>query len=178
MNQGFSQTVAKRFFSGENKGKWLIAAAIAVVVLILLSDTFFRSDTVTETVDTADYVEKLEEKLESVLRETKGVGECEVVITAVGGSEYVYATEKTDKSKYSVSQDKSQTDTDIKTNLKTVTEQNAEKPLVEREVYPEILGAVIVCSGGGSVKVRAEVSEIASTLLGISADKIVVGEKR
>lgn len=177
MDRGFSQRITKKFIPGKNAGKYLVAAAGVVVMLILFSDLLLPKTSETEKTQ-ADYISRLEEKLETVLSETKGVGPCEVVITAVGGNEYVYATEKTDKSKSSVSGEKTQTDTDIKTNVKTVTEQRSEKPLVEKEIYPEIQGAVIVCKGGGSGKIRAEVTEIASTLLGISSDKIVVGEKK
>ena len=172
MDRGFSQKITKKLLPGKNTGKYIIAAAAAVLLLVLFSDFLFPEKT------ESDYISQLEEKLETVLSETKGVGPCEVVITAVGGNEYVYATEKTDKSKSSVSGEKTQTDTDIKTNVKTVTEQRSEKPLVEKEIYPEIQGAVIICKGGGSGKIRAEVTEIASTLLGISSDKIVVGEKK
>lgn len=177
MDRGFSQKITKKLLPGKNTGKYLIAAAAAVLLLVLFSEFLFPEKAETEKTE-ADYISQLEEKLETVLSETKGVGPCEVVITAVGGNEYVYATEKTDKSKSSVSGEKTQTDTDIKTNVKTVTEQRSEKPLVEKEIYPEIQGAVIICKGGGSGKIRAEVTEIASTLLGISSDKIVVGEKK
>ena len=102
MDRGFSQKITKKLLPGKNTGKYLIAAAAAVLLLVLFSDFLFPEKAETEKTE-SDYISQLEEKLETVLSETKGVGPCEVVITAVGGNEYVYATEKTDKSKSSVS---------------------------------------------------------------------------
>ena len=131
MDRGFSQRITKKLIPGKNAGKYLVAAAGVVVMLILFSDFLLPKTSETEKTQ-ADYISRLEEKLETVLSETKGVGPCEVVITAVGGNEYVYATEKTDKSKSSVSGEKTQTDTDIKTNVKTVTEHAIDFVTVNR----------------------------------------------
>ena len=135
MDRGFSQRITKKLIPGKNAGKYLVAAAGVVVMLILFSDFLLPKTSETEKTQ-ADYISRLEEKLETVLSETKGVGPCEVVITAVGGNEYVYATEKTDKSKSSVSGEKTQTDTDIKTNVKTVTEQRSENRSSKKKFIP------------------------------------------
>lgn len=172
----------KNFLGDKKSKKIILLIVVALLFIIVLYDffPFFQSseEEKEEIVSEKSYVEELEEKLKNILLQTKGVGSCEIVITAVGGTEYVYATETSDKNQTTVSGDRTQTDTDSKVSVKTVTDQKNEKPLVEKEIYPEIQGVVIICDGGGNSGTKAVATEIASTLLGVTKDKIVVEERR
>ena len=42
---------------------------------------------------------------------------------------------------------------------------------------PDISGVVILCEGGGSSVVRAEITKLVTSLFGIGSDRVYVGEK-
>lgn len=173
----------KDFLGGNLSRKMILIAAAAILGLLVLfefSPSFFGSGDSSENEDVSEfeYISEMEEKLRKVLSQTKGVGNCEIVITAEGGTEYIYATETTDKNRKTVSGDKTQTDTDTKISVRTVTGNRTETPLLEKEVYPQIRGVVVICDGGANSGVKSTVTDITSTLLGITKDKIVVEARR
>ena len=43
---------------------------------------------------------------------------------------------------------------------------------------PSVLGAAIVCDGGGDEKIRADLTRLVSALLGIGANRVTVTERR
>ena len=43
---------------------------------------------------------------------------------------------------------------------------------------PAVLGAAIVCDGGGDEKIRADLTRLVSALLGIGANRVTVTERR
>ena len=43
---------------------------------------------------------------------------------------------------------------------------------------PSVLGAAIVCDGGGDAETRAELTKLVSGLLGIGANRVTVAERR
>lgn len=173
----------KNFLGDKISRKMIITAAAGILALLVIFEffpAFFRSDDSSEETDISElaYISEMETKLKKVLSQTKGVGNCEIVITAEGGTEYIYATETTDKNRKTVSEDKTQTDTDTKISVRTVTGNRTETPLVEKEVYPQIRGVVVICDGGSNSRVKSVVSDITATLLGITKDKIVVEARR
>lgn len=172
----------KNFLGGEKSKKIILFAVILLLVIIVLYDFFPKANNQSDTSKKGEmqdtYISDLEEKLKNILSDTNGVGSCEIVITAAGGTEYIYATETSDKNQSIVNGDKTQIDSDSKVSVKTVTDQRDEKPLIEKEVFPEIQGVVIICEGGNNSKIKSTVTNIASTLLGVTKDKIVVEEKR
>lgn len=173
----------KKIIGGKRAEKTIIAVVAVVFVFVVLGNIFpsgsSSSDNSKNNLSYEDsYISDLELKLKNVLSKTKGVGGCEIVITVTGGSEYVYATETYDKNQSTVNGDKTQIGSDSKTSVKTVTEQRDEKPLIEKEIFPEIKGVVIICEGGGNSGIKNTVTNIVSVLLGITKDKVIVEEKR
>ena len=56
------------------------------------------------------------------------------------------------------------------------TEYNGSK--VASVSPPAVLGAAIVCDGGGDEKIRADLTRLVSALLGIGANRVTVTERR
>ena len=82
------------------KTKIVIAVGLAGILLIFVSEMFPAKNTAesksipTESVatdDTDSYKKQIEKELKDVLSQVRGVGECEVMVTVEGTTEYVYA---------------------------------------------------------------------------------------
>ena len=108
--------------------------------------------------------------LKDVLSQVRGVGECKVMVTVEGTTEYVYAenlTKSTDNNGDRTS--------DRYENEIVITDNDGKKEaLVRKIIKPQICGVVIVCEGGGDIKVNERVLKAVSTVLGISSSKICV----
>jgi len=82
------------------KTKIVIAVGLAGILLIFVSEMFPAKNTAesksipTESVatdDTDSYKKQIEKELKDVLSQVRGVGECKVMVTVEGTTEYVYA---------------------------------------------------------------------------------------
>ena len=118
----------------------------------------------------AEAKKQIEKELKDVLSKVRGVGECEVMVTVEETTEYVYAenlTKSTDNNGDRTS--------DRYENEIVITDNDGKKEaLVRKIIKPQICGVVIVCEGGGDIKVNERVLKAVSTVLGISSSKICV----
>lgn len=158
------------FISSKNKSKLIIIAGFAGILLILLSEISFGSDSAKNTpvtkTDYSAYVSILNDELTSLLSSIDGVGECRVMITLRNTSENVYA-KNIDSSRNENS--KSQTDEYV-----IYDSENGDSPILLKENFPDIEGVAIVCSGGDNVVVREKVIKCVSALFNISSNRISV----
>lgn len=161
------------------KTKIVVAVGLSGILLIFVSEMFPAKNTAesksvpTESVatdDTDSYKKQIEKELKDVLSQVRGVGECEVMVTVEGTTEYVYAenlTKSTDNNGDRTS--------DRYENEIVITDNDGKKEaLVRKIIKPQICGVVIVCEGGGDIKVNERVLKAVSTVLGISSSKICV----
>lgn len=124
------------------------------------------SDNSAVNMSTEDYRIETEQRLEDFLKDIEGVGEVQVYLTISGDEEYVYAKE----GKTSISDNK--TEEELKYVM--IGTNGNKSALVETVNLPEILGAVIACSGSGDSSVQVEIYKAVSTALGIPTSKIYV----
>lgn len=151
---------------------------LAVGLALLLAIIYFASLKTPSTSQTAqndnlstnisssqEYVDNLENKLETVLSKVKGAGEVKVIVTLEKGFEFVYATEE-----------------EIRTTSDgtTVTTTNVimvdGKPVLEEEIYPIISGIVVVAEGASDVAVKLDMIAIIQTITSIENSKINIFE--
>lgn len=126
-----------------------------------------------------NYEKELETRVKEILKYVEGVGTVDVMILLRSSSEKIIH----------VDQEKSRTSTEEQDSAggtrKVMTENIAETALmsgengsqvafVEKEMQPEIAGIVISAQGGGSARVKAEISEAMEALFGLPAHKIKV----
>lgn len=170
----------------EQKSKALLFIGIAGMVLILIS-TIIPSGVkrnpplgASEQQGSAEYVRETEERLTKIVRRIEGVGRCEVMVTAENGVEFVYAIEESQN----VNQTNSYEGDEVK---KQTQQQNTEQKyivldagsgkkeaLLKTQRQPTIQGVVVVCEGAGSMVVQERVTEVVTTALGISYNKVCV----
>lgn len=132
----------------------------------------------------SSYEALLEQRVKEVLKQVEGVGTVDVLIVLKSSEERVYRTDgKTSQSSTKEldssggSREISQQEEEYATVLSSGGSSLGEKgggPLLEKELRPEISGIVISAQGGGSPKIKAEITEAMEALFGLPAHKIKV----
>ena len=148
------------------KYKWYVI----LVVLLLVAGSLFldgngkkqgRSDA---TGDLNTYAETLRNELKDLLSGMEGVGKCDVFVTFSDGGETVYACDE----ELSSSGDKSDSDRQY------VLISSRSEGLVLKVYSPAVRGVAVICQGGDSTRVKNDVTEVLSRILGITPDRIAV----
>lgn len=143
----------------KNKGFVIVFVGVLGLVLILIS---YIPAAETEKAEETDYVLKTEEKLRSVIESIDGAGKTKVMLTLSTDGEKVYKkTSKTDNGKSEES-------------VVIVSGKDGNEALVEKTLSPEIMGVAVVCEGGDSSSVKAEIINVISALCGIEKNRICV----
>ncbi len=133
------------FLKGWRRKPLLIFLALFGILLLVLGGLGGREsgERASEEAGDAAYLAALEAELEALLREVRGVGKVEVMVTLERGEKRSYSGSK----------------------------------LLSSEM-PAVKGVAVVCTGGGRSEVRAEVTSLLSSLLGIGTHRIHISEKR
>ena len=148
-------------------------AALAVLIgglamlLILLSELLPPSSgTVasreTQT-DASTYQERLEIRLEELISQLEGAGKTTVMLTLESGEEAVYALD---------------TRSDPQQSQQTHVILSNGSALQETIYQPQVRGAVVLCEGGGDVRIAAKITEMVSALLDLPSNRICVEQRK
>ncbi len=169
--------------------KFIFLLLVGVCILVILWPVEEASERDTEDGATSDetastemstssenvsYADTLEERLENILADVKGVGSVEVMITLKdGGESVVLKDEVTSKSSSLDSSSESSSEQTV-----TNTNDGNETPYVSKELEPEIEGVIISCEGGGDSETAIKITEAVQALFDVPAHKIVILEKK
>lgn len=188
----------KSMINGKNKKKVMENTVIVIiigVIIIIVGSTFFSKNTPkddlqqvsskidTETgskgVENPDYVEN-DKNIENILSLIEGAGKVSVLITYVSGKELVPATDTK----------KNENSTNEKDNgggTRNIIQNNSEnsvvyseesggikKPVVVKELLPEVKGVVVVAEGASNPEVRENITRAVQALTGVATHKIQV----
>lgn len=142
----------------------IIAILLAIVLLIFV---FGFNTNKEESASASDqislYVKTLEEKLTNILSNVEGAGNVSVVITVESGMETVLALKTTTKES---SNGVIETETSpIIINGKTV---------VVKELYPKVIGVLIVAQGAGNISVMNKLQQATISLFDININQIEI----
>ncbi len=131
----------------------IITLAVVGVVLILFGSISFKKQNSRSEFSATTYTKELEKKIEGFLESVEGIKKARVILSLECSSEHVYA--KNDASyDYFVS---------------------TSGELVEiTEVFPVVRGVAIACTNGDDDYVRMRVTELVSSYLGISSNRIKI----
>ena len=141
----------------------VISLSILAVIIFCLNFNLGDKNLVSKNDDEVlTYVSDLEDRLSNTLSKVKGAGKVSVVITVKSGIETVLAmnttTTKTDDGIEVI-------ETPIVLNGKTV---------VLKEMYPEILGVLIVAEGADEINVLRKIQQATTSLLDINVNQIEI----
>lgn len=182
--RSMNKKILKGFLVLDRKTRILIALGSLGILLILASEIFSDSKKDNDIKDkietqnisedeTEDYKSQIQNELVEILNKIKGVGECEVMVTVEGTTEYVYAENLNDYT----DNDGTKQSNKHENNIVMIEENGEKKALVKKIIKPKINGVVVVCEGGDDVRIKERVLKAASTALNISASKICVESK-
>lgn len=149
------------------KYRW--AAAVLLVGLVLMSLPEMKQPRQEPTATQQEHCsgEDLQTALETLLTQMDGAGKVKVLLSQASGGRTYYQTDenlsrRTDSSEH-------RTETVILSGS-----DRSQTPVVQRVDPPTYLGAVILCQGADSPKVRLAVVDAVATATGLTTDKISV----
>ncbi|HYE09685.1 MAG TPA: stage III sporulation protein AG [Patescibacteria group bacterium] len=130
-----------------------------------------------------NYVRSLENDLSSILGKIQGAGRVSVMITLNGGTEIIPAKDESISDKVTNEKDTSggtrvinekATDDNV---VFTAAQGGNSKPLILKEINPEIKGVIVVAEGAKDSKVKLKISRAVQTVLDIPAYRVTVYER-
>ena len=138
----------------------ILAAAVGAVAIFTFGGSGEKKENYTG--ETEKYVANLENKLSETLSKINGADKVSVVITVGSG----------------ITSDIAKDEKTVKDGDKTTTTSApvlvGGKPIVLKEVYPEITGVVIVAKGADNINVKMALLDAVTTALGIPCDRIKI----
>lgn len=141
----------------------VIGAMLIIVLLIFLFGFKVEEEQVVYTQDEiTTYVTNLENKLSKTLSEVAGAGNVKVIITVESGKETVLAMKTTTKE--GINGVESETSPIIING----------KPVVVKELYPKIIGVLIVAKGANNISVMNRLQQATISLLDINLNQIEI----
>lgn len=153
------------------KNKFLLIVLLVGIGLLLIPTGNSKANDTSKTEMLEFSIENCERKIEKILSECAGVGRVKAAISVRGGSQNVYSMEESSNTR--INKDETTKDTDKKISVLSAG-SGSEEPIIIRQMYPEFLGATIVCDGADSSSVRRDISDAVYSLTGLSSDKITI----
>lgn len=157
----------QQWFKTEKAGTQLIfLLGMGGLVLILLSEVWpaqsggTEARSAPETVDFS-YEMTLEQRLEALIGQVEGAGRTKVMVTLETGAQSVYAVDTREGAAESG---------------QTHVLLDDGSALTETVRTPAVCGVAVVCEGGDQTHVVAQITEMLSSLLGISSSRISVAK--
>lgn len=130
-----------------------------------------------------DYAKNLEYQLSDILSKINNAGDVSVMITLKSGSEIVPAKDETVADKITDEKDTSggtRTINETNTADKVVFQNQTggeSKPLIVKQINPEIKGVIVVAEGAKDAKVKLLISQAVQTVLDVPAYRVTVYER-
>lgn len=169
------------------KQDWLVVCLVGVLLLVVMLPSGGKEQKEAEQTmvqeavsdNERDYVNRLEQRLERVLKRMQGVEDVSVMITIKDKGEKVVEKDVNRESAITSETDGgggSRSVTESKNASTTVfTEQGGgSAPYVQKELEPSIEGVVVVAKGGDRSRVKTEITEAVQALFAVEAHRIKV----
>ena len=184
----------KELISRKYVANIVVLLAIAIIALIFTSDFFGKAsdvknslkktggDTLVQENDMLKTEEAvIEERLKQILGKISGAGEVEVMITFDMGSEIIPASNTVKTEDASEEKDASGGVRTVKSQNLTenivISNDNTAKPLVLKEIKPQIRGVIVVAEGADDIEVKMRLYDAVKTVLQVSGDRVQVYAK-
>ena len=149
--------------------KYVLLAVLLGVLLLLLPDGTTAAEE--NTAHLADFDRAaLQREMEDILSAVEGAGRLRLMLTVRGGGELELAQDRALTQK----RDDGAGEYSDKTETVVLGSGSGAEIVVTQSRYPEFVGALVVCEGGGSAAVRLEITQALSALTGLSSDRISV----
>jgi stage III sporulation protein AG len=117
----------------------------------------------------------LERRLEEILSAIEGAGKVEVMMTLKTDMEVIVVQDVDTRIRRDI-ESGAVISQDDERRTKTVIAGAA--PIIQKRIYPEFQGALIVCEGAGSASVRTAILDSVAALTGLRADRISIVRRK
>jgi len=130
--------------------------------------------------ETIQYLNRMERKLQVMLKKVKGIGQVEVMITAKASKEQVTLKDSPfsqESSSETDSQGGTRNSSNVQREEETVLMQSGSggtSPYVVKEIEPDIEGVLVIAQGGEDPKIIQEINSAVQVLFDVPAHKIKV----
>lgn len=186
----FKELISKKYVANI-----VVLLAIAVIALIFTSDFLAKDtniksnvkkigkDTSVQEGDMSKTEESTtEERLKQILAKIKGTGEVEVMITFDMGSEIIPASNIVEIKDVSEEKDANGGIRTVQTqntteNIVISSDSSGNKPLVLKEIKPQVRGVIVVAEGADDIEVKMKLYDAVKTVLQVSGDRVQVYAK-
>ncbi len=178
--------------------KWLMMGAALIIGVVLMLEAFSigkeqnvipehnannlsASEPVTVSSEVARLEQATERRLEEVLGEIQGAGKVSVTLFLAAGPQYNYANNTNTSNRTVEEQDQgggARVTTEINEDSQMVMSRaagsNGDRPVVIKEIKPDVRGVLVVAEGASDPFVRATLTKAVQTLMGIPAHQVNV----
>lgn len=184
--------ILKELISKKHVANIIVILAVAIIALIFSSDFLVKDssskniikETTGDTFVKQEEVFKTEEeiveaRLKNILERIKGSGKVEVMVTFEMGSEIVPAsntveTKDTTEEKDSNGGIRTVTSQNLTENIVTTNDNTGNKPLVIKEIKPQVKGVIVVAEGADDIEVKMQLYDAVKTVLQVSGNQVQV----
>lgn len=178
-----SEELKKQWNQISKKKGFLWFGVLGIALLLILS--FFtdgstqkaQSQTTgaAEELEVSEYEKALETRLAELISHVEGVGDVTVMVTLENTSQAVYAQAQQGSSDVSSNQQNEISERSSYSNdYVLIEQQDGTYALTETTLQPTIKGVAVVCTGAEDIRVVSRVTELISTVLGITSNRICV----
>lgn len=150
-----------------HKYKWAAAVFVAGLVLMALPGSGGQKADPVQQQEASGPEMTLQQELEQLLSRLEGAGKVQVLLSIGTGSQTHYQTDG----------DRSETENTREERRQTVIltgPDRGQSGLVTRQDPPVYLGAVVLCQGADSPRVKLAVVDAVATATGLTSDRISV----
>ena len=149
--------------------KYVILAVLLGVLLLLLPDGKAVDEENASQLTEFDRA-SVQREMEDILSAIDGAGRLRLMLTVRGAGELELAQDRALTQKQTDGTD----EYSDKTETVVLGSGSGAEVVVTRSRYPDFVGALVVCEGGGSAAVRLEITQALCALTGLPSDKISV----
>lgn len=157
------------------KYKYAVAVVLLGILLMLLPADGKESrgaETEKATMPEAFDRASVQQEMERILSSIDGVGRLRLMLTVGASAEQELAQDETlSREGTSGAPEKYER---TRETLRLGSGSGKQETVVTRSIYPDYVGALVVCEGGDSASVRLRVTEALSVLTGLSSEHISV----
>jgi stage III sporulation protein AG len=185
------KAITNKFKNSKNM-EIIVAILIIAVIASIYVSSFSKSSQPEENhedeakkgvqwVEGDTYEDQQEAKLQKKLSAIKGAGAVEVMITYKSSKEIITAMNTVQSQTTTEEQDsnggiRKVSQEDVNNQAVTMNESGGAKPLVLKEMEPEIKGVIVIAEGAKDVLVKIDLMRAVQVALGVSAQQVEVFE--
>ncbi len=153
--------------SGKKKSLLLVLIGVLGVVLILFGTSHEKktgreTEKDENTPSTLEYITDIENKIGNITEEITGSRRVRVVASVSSGSRFLYIRNDEEKENAASKE------------YVTVRIDGGEAPVLEQEIYPELVGVSVACKGGDDPEIQAKLIRMIATAYGLSTNRICI----